>query len=68
MDQQRQYGSFRVIEIPPYQISSTGDDIQPILQLPNSEIKGVLSDTIEMNYVDAEAFPVDEVSHELKKE
>ena len=40
----------------------------PIFQLPDSEIKGILSDTFETDYIDAEFLPIDETAQELKKE
>jgi hypothetical protein len=39
-----------------------------MLELPASEIKGVLSDTFEVEYIDVEAYPTDDISQELKKE
>jgi hypothetical protein len=36
--------------------------------LPRSEIKGILSDTFEMETIDAEFLPIDEVPQELYKE
>ena len=53
MDQMSCCGTFFVIKKPPF-------------QLPDSQIKGLLSDMFEMNIIDAESFPVDEVSQELK--
>jgi hypothetical protein len=52
MDKAQYRGTVRVIQIPPPQISET--DKRPMLQLPDSEIKGVLSDTFEMDHSDAE--------------
>jgi hypothetical protein len=66
MDQVQYRGTVRVIRIPPSQLSET--DKQPMLQLPDSEIKGVLSDTFEMNYIDAESCPVEEIPQESNKE
>jgi len=66
-----QYGrQVRVIKIPPYQLPTMDNENKkrPMFQLPDSEIKGVLSDTFEMDYIDAESFPIDEVSQELNKE
>lgn len=45
-----------------------GADSYQVFQLPESEIKGVLSDTFEMSYIDAEFSPVDNVSQEMNKE
>lgn len=66
MDQQQYGGTFRVIKILPYQMSATQNGEQPILQLPDSEIKGVLSDTFEMDCIDAEFLPVKSISKETK--
>jgi hypothetical protein len=70
MDQSR-YGEWvRVIKILPYQLPDMADvnKKHPMLQLPDSELKGMLSDTFEMDVIDAEFFPVDEVEQDLKKE
>ena len=67
-DQQQYHGRFRVIRIPTYQVSATGDDKRPMLQLPNSEIKGMLSDTFEMDTIDAKLLPIDNTSPEINKE
>jgi hypothetical protein len=65
---QIQYGRrITVIRIPPYQLPGTSKDERPMFQLPDSEIKGVLSDTFDMEYIDAESFPVDELSQGSKK-
>ncbi len=37
-------------------------------QLPDSEIKGILSDTFDMNIIDATLLPIDDVSQEINKE
>lgn len=41
---------------------------RPMFQLPDSERIGVLSDTFEMDYIDTEALPIDNVSQGWKKE
>jgi hypothetical protein len=70
MDQLRYGGWVRVIKIPPYQLPDMNveNNKRPMLQLPDSELKGMLSDTFEMDYVDAEFLPVEEVTQDLKKE
>lgn len=68
MDQRQFHGTVTVIRVPPYQLSNTNNEKRPMFQLPNSEIKGTLSDTFEMDYIDAEFFPVEEVPQELNKE
>lgn len=62
------YGRVRVIRIPVSRLPDSNAEKQPIFDLPASEIKGVLNDTFEMDYIDVEALPIDEVSQELKKE
>ncbi len=57
MNLKQYHGTIRVIQIPPYQLPDAGKDERPMFQLPDSEIKGVLSDTFEMDYIDAEFFP-----------
>ena len=68
MDQRQFHGTVTVIRVPPYQLSNTNNEKRPMFQLPNSEIKGTLSDTFEMDYIDAEFSPVEEVPQELNKE
>jgi hypothetical protein len=68
MDQEQYYGGVTVIRIPPDQLSDLDVEEGSRFALPVSEIKGVLSDTFEMDYIDVEALPIDEVSQELKKE
>jgi hypothetical protein len=51
-----------------YKLANTHSENRPILQLQDTEIKGTLSDTFEMDYINADFFSVDEVSQELKKE
>jgi|SRR6266498_2664175 hypothetical protein len=65
LDQRQYHGTITVIRIPPSQLSDTG---KRILQLPESEIKGVLSNTFDMDYIDAESLPIDEVPQELNKD
>jgi hypothetical protein len=67
MDQN--HGTIAVIQITQSRLPDEDRANRPMLQLPDSEIRGVLSDTFHINYIDAESFPVDEVSQdELKKE
>jgi len=68
MDQEQYYGRVTVIRIPPDQLSDLEIEERSTITPLTSEIKGVLSDTFEMDYIDAEAFPINEVSPELKKE
>lgn len=66
MDHEQYYGNIMVFQIPPYQLSDSEEKHATLTPLV-SEIKGVLSDTFEMDYIDAEALPIDEVSQEWKK-
>jgi hypothetical protein len=68
MDREKYQGRVTVVRIPPSQLPGLDQEEQPTLQLAGSEIKGVLSDTFEMDCIEAESFLVDEVSYELKKE
>jgi hypothetical protein len=68
IDQRQYYGRVMVVRIPPYQASATGNDKRPMLQLPRSEIRGTLSDTFEMDIIDADLLPVDNIPEELNKE
>jgi hypothetical protein len=68
MDQKQFHGMVTVIRVPSYQLPGTKSDKHPRFQFPNSEIKGTLSDTFEMDYIDTEFFSVDEVPQELNKE
>ena len=64
MDRRQYYGSVTVTRISPYQLTDTNK--RPMFQLPNSEVKGILSDTFEMDYIDAEFVPVDEAVNDSK--
>jgi hypothetical protein len=69
MEQRQYHGTITAIQIPPSQLPEEDKANRSMLQFPDSEIRWVLSDTFDMDYIDAEAFPVDEVSQdELKKE
>ncbi len=68
MDQQKFHGTVSVTRIPLHQLPEPKNDKRPMFLLPHSEIKGILSDTFEMDYIDAEFLPVDEVPQELNKE
>ncbi len=68
MDREHSYGRVRVIRGPVSQLPGSGNENSLMLQLPDSEIKGVLSDTFEMDCIDAVVYPVDEVSQDSKKE
>jgi hypothetical protein len=61
MDRIQGYGTFTVIQIP-------DKDKRPMFHLPDSELKGVLSDTFDLDYIDAEFLPMDDVPQEFDKE
>ena len=68
MDRKQYYGGFGVLRVPPSRLhQSNGRDL-PILRFPASEIQGVLSDTFEMDCIDAKFQQVKQVSQESKKE
>jgi hypothetical protein len=68
MDQRQYDRTITVIRVPVSQLPEEDAQRRPIFDLPTSEIKGVLSDTFEIEYIDAEALPIDELSQDLKKE
>jgi hypothetical protein len=68
MDQRQFRETVTVIRIPTYQLSNTNSDKRPMFQLPSSEIKGILSDTFEMDYSDAEFTPMDEATNNSRNE
>lgn len=61
IDREKYDGTIRVIRIPVHQIPESNVEKRWLLQLPASEIKGILSDTVEPPYIDAESFPVEDV-------
>ena len=67
VDRRQFNGTVTVIQVSPYQLPDANSDKRPMFQLPNSELKGTLSDTFEMDYIDAEFIHVDEAAN-LKKE
>jgi len=62
------HGRVTVIRIPVSLLPDSNTEKQTIFELPASEIKGVLNDTFEMDYIDGKALPIDDISQELKKE
>ncbi len=67
MDQEQNGGKITVIRMPFMELPASNREKRLTFQLPDSEIKGTLSDTFEMGYIDGISFPVDEVSQESKK-
>lgn len=64
MDQTQPTGKVRVLKIEPHELPMMNYEYKPraMLQLPGSEIKGTLSDTFEMDTIDAEVIStMDEV-------
>ncbi len=68
MDQKQYRNTYTVIRIPPHQLPNANNSKRPTFQFSNSEIKGTLSNTFEMDYIDAKFSSVDEVQQELNKE
>lgn len=66
IDREQNYGSIKVIRMPVSQLPEV--ERRPIFELPASEIKSVLSDTFEMDYIDGEFLPTDEIPQEIDKE
>jgi hypothetical protein len=54
MDRRQYHGTVTVIRIPPLELPEAETDKRSMFELPNSEAKGMLSDTFEMDYIDAE--------------
>ena len=67
-DQRQYHGTVTVMRIPPRQLRHNGEGDNRVFRLPDSEIKGVLSNTFEMDYIDAEFIRADEEVEEAKKE
>ncbi len=61
MDQQQYNRTFMTIRIPPAQLPDSGTARRSILQLSDSEIPGLLGDTMDMSYIDAESSSIDEL-------
>jgi hypothetical protein len=68
MDQQKLHGTVIVTRIPLQQLSKPKYDKRPMFQLSDHEVKNTLSDTFDMDYIDAEFLSVDEVPQKLNKE
>ena len=68
MDREHPANKFRVYRIPPAELPRSDSEKCPMIQLPDSEIHGVLDTTFEMDYIDAECVDMDEVPQELNRE
>ena len=66
MDQEQYYRTVRVIQIPPLQLPEVNEKRRSILQLPSTEVNGILSDTFDMETTDFLA--IDSASKEVNKE
>jgi hypothetical protein len=66
MDRAHDQGRIRVMRVLVPRLPDSDEDTRPMFELPLAEDKGMLSDTFEMDYIDAEAFSVDEVPQESK--
>jgi hypothetical protein len=67
-DQRHAYGRITIVRVPISQTPDADTEMRPPFQFPVSEIKGVLSDTYDIEYIDAELLAIDEISQDLKKE
>ena len=68
MDREQNYRRIRVVRVPLSQLPESSNENSLRLQLQNSENKGMLSDTFEMDTIDLEFLPVDEGSQKADKE
>jgi hypothetical protein len=68
LDQNEHGRSFRVIRIPPTELPESVHERRSILQLSDSEIHGLLSNGMDMSYLDAESFSMAEPQELNKKE
>ena len=64
MDSREYQGRITVISFPPSGLADADKDKNPILELPHSEIKGVLSNTFEVDHIAEEFLLDDEDSQE----
>ena len=67
MDDESYHTQITVIEFPAHHGQDAARGKRPLLPAPDAEIKGVLSDTFEMEPVDAGSRPRGEVSQEVSK-
>jgi hypothetical protein len=69
LDRERYTGSFKLVLPSSSDLAGPDGEQRQILDLPDAEIKGLLGDTFEMDYIDAEfVSPADKVEQEKKKE
>ena len=68
MDDEEFSRTIHVIEIPPFEQSEADGAVQPALPAPPIEIKGVLGNTFEMDYIDPESFTVGATAGDKQKD
>ena len=68
MDRQQYRQRIRVLQILPVRLPETNNENYPMLQLPTPEVKGMFSDTFEIDYIEAEVSPANEIPQITKKE
>jgi predicted ferric reductase len=66
MDQEQYYGRVTFVQIQPPLLHEDQAERHPMLQLPNSEVKGILGNTLEMGTSDA--FPINQGPQKVNKE
>lgn len=65
LDRRGQPGSVRVLQVHTARLPES--DNKRLISLPDSEVKGMLHNIFEMDYIDAEFLPIDEVSEKIKE-
>jgi hypothetical protein len=67
MEPRQFHGTVAVMRVHPYKFSTSTNN-HTGFQLSDPDLKGTLSDTFEMDYIDAEFVPMDEAVENSKKE
>ena len=62
------HGTVIIMRAPLHTLVDTNSSTDPMFQLPDPEIKGVLSDTFEMDTIDLESFTAEQAEQKLNKE
>ena len=62
LDRRQHHGRIMVIQIDPLQLPESGEEKRRLFKLPDSEVKGMLSSTFEMDYIETDSLSSDEVS------
>lgn len=68
LDRKKHLDRILIVQVPPLQLPGSNNGKHPILRLPDSEVKGMLSTTFEMDCIDVEALPMEESSQETNKD